>query len=107
MSEIKMYDTPFHESTLENTSVLVTGGAGFIGSNIVTYLLAHGAKKVRVLDNLSNGFLRNLEAFKNNPAFEFMEGDITVMDDCNKACEGIDLVTHQAALGSEIGRAHV
>lgn len=100
MSEIKMYDTPFHESSLANTSVLVTGGAGFIGSNIVTYLLAHGVKKVRVLDNLSNGFLRNLEAFKNNPAFEFMEGDITVMDNCNKACEGIDLVTHQAALGS-------
>lgn len=90
----------FHDGTLNGLSFLVTGGAGFIGSNIVSYLLHHGASKVRVLDNLSNGFLRNLEPFLPNPAFEFLEGDITDPDMCRKACEGIDLVTHQAALGS-------
>jgi len=97
---LKLYDQSYHTDEIVNQSILVSGGAGFIGSNIVTYLIEHGAKKVRVLDNLSNGFIRNIEPFLNNPSFEFMEGDITDLAVCRKACEGMDLVTHQAALGS-------
>ena len=95
-----MYTTPYHSNDLSKLSFLVTGGAGFVGCNIVEYLLKQGAKKVRVLDNLSQGYIENLEEFNNNPAFEFMEGDITSLDDCRNACDGIDYVTHQAALGS-------
>jgi UDP-N-acetylglucosamine 4-epimerase len=95
-----MYTTPYHSNDLSKLSFLVTGGAGFVGSNIVEYLLKQGAKKVRVLDNLSQGYIENLEEFNNNPAFEFIEGDITSLDDCRNACDGIDYVTHQAALGS-------
>lgn len=79
---------------------LVTGGAGFIGSNIVKYLLNQGAQKVRALDNLSTGSFTNLEPFANEPAFEFVQGDITNTNDCLLACSGIDYVLHQAALGS-------
>ena len=98
MSDIN--NVVFHTDEIRNKAFLVTGGAGFIGSNIVGYLLHHKAAKVRVLDNLSNGFKRNLEPFMNNPAFEFMEGDITDLQTCVKACEGIHMVTNQAALGS-------
>ncbi len=90
----------FHTSHIREKSFLVTGGAGFIGSNIVEYLLQHNAAKVRVLDNLSNGFKRNIEPFLQNPAFEFMEGDITDPQTCADACKGINMVTNQAALGS-------
>lgn len=82
-------------------NVLVTGGAGFIGSNIVASLLIDPrVSKVRVLDNLSTGFLHNIQEFFNNPKFEFIEGDIRGFDTCLKATEGIQLITHQAALGS-------
>ncbi|HMT54826.1 MAG TPA: SDR family oxidoreductase [Saprospiraceae bacterium] len=82
-------------------NVLVTGGAGFIGSNIVAPLLIDPrVSKVRVLDNLSTGFLHNIQEFFNNPKFEFIEGDIRDFDTCLKATEGIQLITHQAALGS-------
>ncbi len=90
----------FHSVDLSNKSFLVTGGAGFIGSHITDYLLRNGAKKVRVLDNLATGFQRNVDLFINNPAFQFIEGDIRDYDTCKKACEGIDHVSHQAALGS-------
>jgi len=90
----------FHTKDLTHSSFLVTGGAGFIGSHIAEYLLMHGAKKVRVLDNLSNGFQSNLDILKNYPAFEFIEGDIRNPDTCQQACAGIDYVSHQAALGS-------
>lgn len=93
-------DGGFHTKDLSNSSFLVTGGAGFIGSHISEYLLKHGAKKVRVLDNLANGFQANLNILKQYPAFEFMEGDIRNLDICQKACTGIDYVSHQAALGS-------
>lgn len=91
---------PFHTKDISNSSFLVTGGAGFIGSHIVEYLLKHGAGKVRVLDNLSTGFQKNLDLFKSYENFEFIEGDIRDYATCQKACEGIDYVSHQAALGS-------
>jgi len=90
----------FHSKNISQSSFLVTGGAGFIGSHIVEYLLKNGAGKVRVLDNLSTGFLRNIEMFSSFPQLEFIEGDIRDYDTCKRACEGIDYVSHQAALGS-------
>ncbi|MEI2758295.1 MAG: SDR family oxidoreductase [Bacteroidia bacterium] len=95
-----IYERAYHHSSLKDKSFLITGGSGFIGSNIVEYLLVHGAKKVRVLDNLANGYKENIIPFLNHPAFEFMEGDITNADTCKKAMEGIQFVSHQAALGS-------
>lgn len=81
--------------------VLVTGGAGFIGSNLVEQLLLReDIDLVRVLDNLSNGHRRNIEGFRKNPKFEFLEGDIRDYSICLLACKGIDLISHQAALGS-------
>lgn len=85
---------------LKNSRFLVTGGAGFIGSNLVGYLLKNGAKKVRVLDNLATGKKENLQEFMGLPNFEFFEGDIRNLEDCNKACKDIDFLSHQAALGS-------
>ena len=82
-------------------NILVTGGAGFIGSNLVEALLKdERVGQVRVLDNLSNGFLKNIEEFINHPRFEFIQGDIRDYDTCLGACQGMDLVSHQAALGS-------
>ena len=95
-----MYTSKYHSESLDQYQFLVTGGAGFIGSNLVEYLLKFGAKKVRVLDNLATGFSENLSEFENHPAFEFMEGDIRDLAACKKAMDGIDYVSHQAALGS-------
>src|SRR5690625_2886634 len=83
----------------EETRFLVTGSAGFIGSNLVEALLEMGYK-VRGLDNYSNGKKENVEEFINNPDYEFIEGDIRNFDTCLKACKDIDYVLHQAALGS-------
>lgn len=95
-----MYSNPYHSQDIDRYSFLVTGGAGFIGSNLVEYLLKFGVGKVRVLDNLSTGSKKNLEPFAGNPAFEFIEGDIRDFQTCRRAVEGIDYVSHQAALGS-------
>lgn len=95
-----MYDTCYHEGELSDKSFLVTGGAGFIGSNIVEYLLKYGAKTVRVLDNFSTGSRHNVDEFLSHPAFEVIEGDIRDLDSCRNAVSGIDYVSHQAALGS-------
>lgn len=90
----------YHQEDLSDYSFLVTGGAGFIGSNLVGYLLNNGAGLVRVLDNLATGYRDNLSEFDDHPNFEFFEGDIRNLEDCKKAMEGIDYVSHQAALGS-------
>ncbi len=90
----------FHNQDISNSSFLVTGGAGFIGGHIAEYLLRNGAGKVRVLDNLTNGFQSNLDILKQYNGFEFIEGDIRNIDICRGACTDIDFVSHQAALGS-------
>ena len=95
-----MYTTNFHQTDISKTSFLITGGAGFIGSNIVNYLLTFGAKKVRVIDDLSNSSVENLEPFMSLANFEFVKGDISNYDDCLKVTEGIDFISNQAALGS-------
>ena len=79
--------------------ILVTGGAGFIGSNLCKALLENG-NSVRVLDNLATGQMKNIEPILTNPNFNFIEGDIRDLDTCKKATDGIDYVLHQAALGS-------
>jgi UDP-N-acetylglucosamine 4-epimerase len=78
---------------------LVTGGAGFIGSNLCEVLLDKGYK-VRCLDDLSNGKQANIDLFKNNPNYTFIKGDIRDLNTCIKACEGVDYVLNQAAWGS-------
>jgi UDP-N-acetylglucosamine/UDP-N-acetylgalactosamine 4-epimerase len=90
----------FHTEDISRKSFLVTGGAGFIGSHIVAYLLKNGAGKVRALDNLSTGSARNVAMFHDYGNYEFFEGDIRNSDTCKAACEGIDHISHQAALGS-------
>jgi UDP-N-acetylglucosamine 4-epimerase len=85
---------------IKRHSFLITGGAGFVGSNLVEVLLKNDAKKVRILDNFSTGFHKNIRDFKSHENFEVIEGDIRNLADCQKACEGIDYVSHQAALGS-------
>ncbi len=95
-----MYETAYHEKDLSDLSFLVTGGAGFIGSNLVEYLLHHGVKQLRVVDNLAEGKLENIEPFLADDRFEFMEADLTDPAVCVAACKDIDIVNHQAALGS-------
>ncbi|WP_431158325.1 SDR family oxidoreductase [Winogradskyella poriferorum] len=95
-----MYENKYHTADLSKLSFLITGGGGFIGSNLVEYLLKYNANKVRVLDNFSNGYRENLVEFMNNPAFELLEGDIRDLQTCIQAMDGIDYVSHQAALGS-------
>lgn len=84
---------------ITDKKVLVTGGAGFIGSNLVDRLLEQG-NEVVCLDNLATGKLENLIGALKHPAFQFLEGDIRNYEDCQKAVEGCDYVLHQAALGS-------
>jgi len=81
--------------------ILVTGGAGFIGSNLAAQLLVDKRVSfVRVLDNLTTGYRENIAVLLDNSRFEFMEGDIRDYTTCLKACSDIDLISHQAALGS-------
>lgn len=95
-----MFENKYHKNSIEDKSFLIAGGAGFIGSNIVEYLLKYGAKKVRVIDNLLTGDYENLRPFESNPSFEFIEGDIRNIEDCKKAVTGMDAISNQAALGS-------
>ncbi|TRO65123.1 SDR family oxidoreductase [Christiangramia sabulilitoris] len=91
--------TENQKEIISNSNILVTGGAGFIGSNLCETLLELGAR-VKCLDNLSTGHIKNLELFIENPRFEFVEGDIRDLETCSNACKNIDFVLHQAALGS-------
>lgn len=95
-----LYNNPYHLIDISKYKFLVTGGAGFIGSNIVEYLIRYGAGHVRVLDNLSNGYYQNIQDFMELPNFEFIQGDICNLDTCKEALKSIDFVLHQAALGS-------
>lgn len=90
--------TNFKEK-LADKHILVTGGAGFIGSNLCEELLNLGAY-VTCLDNFSTGLRENLEAIQDNPKFKLIEGDIRNLETCRKACENQDYVLHEAALGS-------
>ena len=83
----------------KETLFLVTGGAGFIGSNLCEAILNMGYK-VRCLDDLSTGKQANVDLFLNNPNYKFIKGDIKDLDTCMKACEGVDYVLNQAAWGS-------
>ncbi|MCB9189245.1 MAG: SDR family oxidoreductase [Flavobacteriales bacterium] len=83
---------------LEGKKILITGGAGFIGSNLAEYFLRNN--QVTVLDNFSTGHMHNLAEHMDNFDFQLIEGDIRNLEDCKKACEGMDIILHQAALGS-------
>ena len=83
----------------EDSLFLVTGGAGFIGSNLCEAILEMGYR-VRCLDDLSTGKIENVEVFQDNKRYEFLKGDIKDLDVCMKACKDIDFVLHQAAWGS-------
>lgn len=81
--------------------ILITGGAGFIGSNLVEKLLQHErVTMVRAMDNLATGSLQNIREFSSHPRFEFIQDDIRDYNACLQASEGIDCISHQAALGS-------
>ncbi len=95
-----MFQKSYHTVDLSKYSFLVTGGAGFVGSNIVEYLLKYGAGKVRVIDNLITGFKANILKYKEFPNFEFIEGDIKDDTILTSLFDNIDYVLHQAALGS-------
>ena len=77
----------------ENSLFLVTGGAGFIGSNLCEAILSMG-HRVHVLDNLSTGYAKNIAGFRDNPNFEFIEGDIRDASLCDHVCKGADYVLH-------------
>lgn len=97
---MEMYQNKYHNVDISNTCFLITGGAGFIGSHIVEYLMLNNAKKVRVLDNLMTGNYANIQKWENKANFEYIEGDIRDTSSCMNACKDIDFVSHQAALGS-------
>lgn len=82
-----------------NSLFLVTGAAGFIGSNLCEAILNMGYR-VRALDDLSTGKQKNIDMFLDNPNYEFVKGDIKDLDTCMKACEGVDYVLNQAAWGA-------
>ncbi len=97
---MKLYQHKYYNNSLKDKQFLITGGAGFIGSHIVSYLMNHHAGKVRVLDNLLTGNYNNIKEWEDYPNFEFIEGDITNLNQCKEACKEVDYISHQAALGS-------
>lgn len=95
-----MYKKQFHSVNLSDYSFVVTGGAGFIGSHLVEYLVSHKAKRIVVLDDLSTGNPDNLKPFKDYPGFKFITASICEKRACEQAFKGADFVLHQAALCS-------
>lgn len=95
-----MYSDKQMKEILSKSTILVTGGAGFIGSHLCDFFVKNGAKRVCALDNLVTGFKSNIEHLLSEPNFEFIEGGIEDQVICHKACYGIDVVLHHAALGS-------
>ncbi|GAB4405638.1 MAG: SDR family oxidoreductase [Microscillaceae bacterium] len=95
-----MYEQAWHKQAISDLHFLVTGGAGFIGSHLVEYLVQHQAGQVTILDNLATGYRENITDFLKAPQVRWQEGDIRRLDDCRQACQGVDIVLHQAALGS-------
>ena len=87
-------------NNIQTTRFVVTGGAGFIGSNLVKELLALKAKKVIVFDDLSTGYLSNIEEFNGTENFEFIKGSITDFEQCKTVFKNVDVIFHLAALGS-------
>lgn len=83
-----------------NISFLITGVAGFIASHIAEHLLKNGAKRVVGFDNMATGFQENIDLLARYPNFEFIKADLADLDACHRACMGIDLICHQAAIGS-------
>ena len=95
-----LYKKQYHSIDISKSKFLITGGAGFIGSNLVEYLLKFNAGLVRVVDDLSNGYFENIQRFLDFPNFEFINGDIRNFETCKAVVKDIDYVSHQAALGS-------
>lgn len=95
-----MFEQQYHDKDLSQLTFLVTGGAGFIGSNLVEYLLKYNVKKVVVLDNFSTGHRKNIEVALQDERCKLIEGDICDLKVCQNAMIDVDYVLHQAALGS-------
>ncbi|MFV8224407.1 SDR family oxidoreductase [Christiangramia aquimixticola] len=91
--------TKDQKNIIANSKILVTGGAGFIGSNLCETLIEFGANVI-CLDNFSTGFRSNLDKVISNPSFTLIEGDIRDLEVCQRACENVDFILHEAALGS-------
>lgn len=97
---MNLYTHPFHQKDISDSTFLITGGAGFIGSNIADYLLTYGVKKLIIMDNFSTGSVDNIKHHFTNDCFQLIEGDIRNIDVVKEALRGVDFVLHQAALGS-------
>jgi len=95
-----VYTKKFHSDDLSRHSFAITGGAGFIGSHLLEYLLSHKAGKIVVLDDLSSGSKENLKQAGNYKGFEFIQGSICDINVCERALTNVDFVMHQAALCS-------